>query len=201
MNIDFSYLRELLENPHQLFCKQPMESDASLWRKAFCSFADSLERNVRSHGVKVTKSCGKGRWANFPWIRLAFPCVSVSNSRGVFIDYLFGWNDHQVYLTLLQGVDGIPENERNGKLFTIKKLIQDNVESVDFEKTPLNWKLNINGSCAKINRAQSYANGMIFYKLYTNVSLTDENQLGNDLHKLIEIYRCAVDILTGKKTM
>ena len=34
------------------------------------------------------------------------PKMSTDPKNGIFIDYLFGWEDHEVLLTLLQGVDG-----------------------------------------------------------------------------------------------
>ena len=194
MSIDFSKLSYLVQNEHQNYVKYGNINSAIQWKRALDAFAMSLRQNLSSQGLEITSSTGIGRWAYFPWIRIAFPVASHSNDTGVFIDYLFGWEDGEVFLTLLQGVDGSSEYE----IFKNKRLVQDNVKNEGFNKVPMSWNLNISGSGRKKDRVQSYADGMIFYKQYTNGKMPDSSQLESDLQDLIKIYRNANDVLIEK---
>lgn len=182
MTIDFSKLASLLECEHQIFVKDA--SNSFRWKSLLGSFADDLKMYVRSFGLGMTNSWGTIRWTYFPWIRLYFPEMSKSPQDGIFIDYLFGWEDHEAFLTLLQGVDKTHSSE----LDRIKKLIQSKVDSGSFIKSPFGSTPVIDGTAAKCARAESYVRGMIFQKKYTRSSLPDSSQLEADLKEIINIY-------------
>lgn len=184
MAIDFSKLASLLECEHQIFVKHASNPNSFRWKSLLGSFADDLQNYVRPFGLGVEKSWGIGRWAYFPWIRLYFSGIGGTAKDGIFIDYLFGWEDHEAFLTLLQGVDKTHSSE----LDRIKKLIQSKVDCGSFKKSPFGSTPVIDGTAAKCARAESYAQGMIFQKKYTQSSLPDTSQLEADLKEIINIY-------------
>lgn len=185
MTVDFSKLVLLLEYEHQIFVKQASNPNSFRWKSLFGAFADDLRKYVLPFGLGMTNSWGIRRWAYFPWVRLYFQEMSSSNQDGIFIDYLFGWNDHEVMLTLIQGVDGkTPSSE----LVRIKKSIQTKVDCGSFTKSMFSSSPVINGTSAKHTRAESYARGMIFHKKYAHSSLPDFSQLEADLKEIINIY-------------
>ena len=120
----------------------------------------------------------------------------ISPRNGVFIDYLFGWEDGNVFLTLLQGVDCVDDFAPLKKLERTKLDIQQNISVGSFVKTPNPWNVDVvNGR----SRAQSYANGMIFYKQYSRNAVPSDEQLTKDLQELLEIYAKAKAFLDSSK--
>ena len=188
MDINWSYLKYLLQEEHQYFVKSPVDPASSKWKKIFSLLASEIWQNLDDK-LNVDSSWGIGKWAYFPWIRISYPEIGPSPTDGIFIDYLFGWEDHEVYLTLLQGVDSLPESQQKMILTETKKLIQNKIPNGSFEKTRLFYEPNIVGTSAKKKRAQSYAAGMIFYKKYSINSFPDDYQLNSDLQEMIDIYK------------
>lgn len=185
MSVNFSTLTSLLEKEHQLFVKHVSEPASSQWKSLFGTFAHDLQTYVRPFGLETTSSWGIGRWAYFPWIRLHFPEMSTDPKNGIFIDYLFGWEDHEVLLTLLQGVDG---GTPSFEIYRIKELVQSKVDCASFTKSPFVLSPVTNGTPAKRNRAKSYASGMIFHKKYTRSLLPESSRLEADLKEIIHVY-------------
>ncbi len=183
MSVDFSKLASLLEKEHQVFVKTASEPASSQWKSLFGEFARDLQTYVHPLGLEMSSSWGIGKRTYFPWIRLYFPEMSISPQKGIFIDYLFGWEDHEVFLTLLQGVDG----DRLPKIAEMKKLVQSNVDCSSFEKSQFSLPVT-RGTMAKCNRAESYADGMIFHKKYTQFNLPEAGFLEADLKEIIGIY-------------
>lgn len=184
MSVDFSRLSSLLEHEHLCFVTHAPKPNSSQWEYLLKAFAYDLQEYVRSFGMRMTNSCGIGRWAYFPWIRLYFPEMSRDNQTGIFIDYLFGWEDYEVFLTLLQGVDKTSFSE----LDRIKTLVQSKVDCGSFTKSIFSSPPVITGTQSKRNRAESYARGMIFQKKYSHISLPESIQLEADLKEIINIY-------------
>ena len=188
MSINWSYLKYLLNEEHQCFVERASNPASSEWKKMLGVFKSEIENNVEER-LKVGRSWGKGKWTFFPWVRISYPEIGPSPKDGIFIDYLFAWDDHEVYLTLLQGVDNLPKSRQKFFLTENKKFIQNNVSNGSFEKTGMSYEPHIEGSAQKKARAQSYANGMIFYKKYSINSFPDDYQLNSDLQEMIDIYK------------
>ena len=185
MSVNFSALTSLLEKELQVFVRHASVVASSQWKTLLEAFAHQIETYLRPFGLKMTSSWGIGRWTYFPWIRLYFPEMSTDPKNGIFIDYLFGWEDHEVLLTLLQGVDGKTSIH---EIMRIKELVQSKVDCVSFAKSPFDPSPVANGTIAKHNRAESYVRGMIFHKKYTHRFLPDPSQLESDLKEIINIY-------------
>lgn len=115
--------------------------------------------------------------------------MSTDPKNGIFIDYLFRWEDHEVLLTLLQGVDG-KLKDCPDKIDNIKKLVQTKIDCASFSKSMSRVSPVTNGTLSKSkrNRAKSYANGIIFHKKYTSSSLPESRRLEADLNEIIRIY-------------
>lgn len=185
MSVNFSTLTSLLEQEHQFFVQHASEPASFRWKSLLKAFAQELEMYVRPLGLEVESLWGIGKWAYFPWIRLHFPEMNTDPKNGIFIDYLFGWEDHEVLLTLLQGVDGkttLPEIQR------IKMFVQSKIDCDSFAKSLFGSSPVTSGKPSKRMRAKSYAEGMIFHKRYTLDSLPESSRLEADLNEIIHIY-------------
>ena len=191
ITINFENFKRLLELEHQHFalCHQSISvSTDNGWERFLNEFVSDLQRSTTGKGLQVTSSIGKGKWAYIPWIRIAYPEISYSNTDGFFIGYEFGWEDHHAFISLLQGVDSLPESKQSKVLAERKVIIQRRVNGGSFTKTDLHWHPQIDGTPAKRKRGWSYAEAMIFHKSYNLTSLPAPEQLQADLQEAISIY-------------
>ena len=136
-------------------------------------FKDDLRINLQPHNLLVDDSPRQAP----SWIRIYFSDFP-SPRRGIFIDYLFGKN-HDVYLTLIQGVKGSNEQE----LKQVKQTVQQKIDNGSFLKVTENCFLPVN-----------YSKGMIFYKKYSINSFPDDPQLDADLQEMIDIYKKVMEL-------
>ena len=80
----------------------------------------------------VTGSCGKGNWANIPWIAIFDKTISISATRGYYIVILFKEDMSGFYLSLNQGYTWFEENfkkkEAKSKIKYISEKIRNQLE-------------------------------------------------------------------------
>ena len=156
-----------------------------------------VAKQVNSHQLEfqVTGSAGKGQWANVPWLALFDVSITTSATRGYYIVYLFSKDMSTLYLSLNQGWTYY------GETFGIregKKQIQKVAQYWQKELAPItdNFPLtSIHLNCSKTHiLTQGYELGHICGKSYQLSSLPNDEQLFDDLTKLLHIYR----VLKGK---
>ena len=191
MKINSDNFLQLLKLEHQQFTElqYPISKPTdNKWEQFLNSFVGDLKSFVAWKDLEVTSSIGKGNWAYIPWIRIAYPEISKKNTEGFFIGYEFGWEDHQAFISLIQGVDNLPEEKRSQILAQNKMLIQQRVESGSFNKIQSDWQPQIKGTRAKRKRAWSYAEAMIFNKQYNLEMPPSQHQLESDLQEAMNIY-------------
>ncbi len=191
MKINSDNFLQLLKMEHQQFAKlhYPVSRPTdNKWEQFLNSFVGDLRSFVVGKNLEITYSIGKGNWAYIPWIRIAYPEISKNNTEGFFIGYEFGWEEHQAFISLIQGVENLPEENRSQILTKNKIHIQQRVGSGSFNKIPVPWQPKINGTMAKRNRGWSYAEAMIFNKQYNLEMPPSQHQLESDLQEAMDIY-------------
>jgi len=181
-------LRELLlsivDNYHQAL-NDPFEGHqlAQFIRKE----SKHILRNILNDpGLTVKGSPGMGKWTPSPWIQVFDKTVTDGAQEGIYVVYLFSDDMKRIYLTLNQGVTKPIKNY--GKKVALRKLramandIRENYPFEDFnddndidlsEKTP----------------GSNYEKATIFYKKYDASNLPSNEQLIEDLKKIIRFYK------------
>ena len=191
MKINSGNFLQLLKMEHQQFaesrCPVSRPTD-NKWEQFLNSFVGDLKSFVAEKNLEVTSSIGKGIWAYIPWIRIAYPEISKKNTDGIFIGYEFGWEEHQAFISLIQGVENLPEENRSQILAQNKIHIQQRVGSGSFNKIPVQWQPNIFGKKSKKERGWAYAEAMIFNKQYNLEMSPSQHQLESDLQEAMDIY-------------
>ena len=186
--IDFELFKILLELEHQKYVPTNDIEGFHKYQTYLNNFTNELKRYLSGKGFVVEYGYGNGNLAYIPWIRIAYPEISSDNKKGFFIGYQFGWDDHQAFLSILQGVDSIPPNEQKRVLLHNRDILRPLISTDSFIKPARDWTPRIEGPKSKINRGTSYADAMICYKLYRITRLPSPEELEKDLLEAIKIY-------------
>lgn len=142
----------------------------------------------------ITGSVGQGNWAMIPWICIFDRSVTTSATRGVYIVYLLSNDGKSLYLSFNQGCTDI--RNRHSKKETIK-IMHQNAESIRNRINSRGFSSDsifLGNSLTELG--ELYQEGMIFYKEYKRGAVPPEEELQDDLRKMIQIYKDYVD---GKK--
>lgn len=143
---------------------------------------------IDSKDYLVTGSVGQGNWANVPWICIFDRSITTSATRGVYIVYLLSADTNTLYLTFNQGCTDIRSS--HSKRDTIKIMREKAAEifsSIDGRGFNTDEAINLGSGLTEL--AELYQRGTIFYKGYQNGSIPSEQELREDLSKMMEIYR------------
>ena len=128
----------------------------------------------------VTGSCGKGTWANIPWISIFDKTISISATRGYYLCILFKEDMSGFYLTVNQGFTWYEENfkkkEAKNKISFISEKIR---RQLNLEDTSID--LNSSGTLAK-----GYELGNI-YSIYYGKDDKKMNNIKNDIWNMLDI--------------
>ena len=142
----------------------------------FSELANCIYKEASSYNIKVESSVGIGRWSAVPWIRVFYPDISPSAQDGVYIVYLFSASGKSVFITLNQGTT----NSSTEKRRKTKMVIQKEINSRQFKK---------NDGAFYAGDNKNYGDAAIFYKEYNYENLPSEEEMTNDLHSMLEIYK------------
>lgn len=136
----------------------------------------------------VNGSCGKGNWAEVPWIAIMKKDVTTTTMQGIYIVYLFSNTMDRLYLTLNQGCTRlINERGRKGAIEYMQNLA-----------IKLRAEVNVSGWNKDDNLVignEFYEKGTIFYRLYERGKLPDDEVIKADLKDLIQIYEACIQKL------
>jgi MoxR-like ATPase len=125
----------------------------------------------------VKGSVGQGNWATVPWLAILNRNITTSTQRGYYIVYLFSENMKELYLTFAQGITETSRNE----MLQLNEEIRENIEMDGVIKSN-DYYL---GESAK---ARGYVESTAAYLKYSLEDMPSENQLINDLEKMISYY-------------
>lgn len=140
----------------------------------------------------ITGSIGQGNWAMIPWICIFDRKITVSATKGVYIVYLLSKDGNSLYLSFNQGCTDIRKNHT--KKETIR-IMHENAEAIRKRIDSRGFKADNEASLGEglTELGELYQEGMIFYKEYRKGNLPEENELQDDLRKMMEIYKEYVD--------
>lgn len=137
----------------------------------------------------VTGSCGKGNWANIPWIAIFDKTISISATRGYYIVILFKEDMSGFYLSLNQGYTWFEENFKKKEAKIKIKFISEKIrKQLDLKETNIN--LNSNGALAK-----GYELGNIYSKYYDKKDEQIKNIKDDIWNMLDTLYK--VELIVG----
>ncbi|WP_416728720.1 McrB family protein [Fictibacillus sp. JL2B1089] len=137
---------------------------------------------IDSNTYSVKGSVGQGNWATVPWLAILNKNVTLSTQRGYYIVYLFSENMKELYLTFAQGITETSRNE----MLQLNEEIRKNIEMDGVIKSN-DYFL---GEGAK---ARGYVESTAAYIKYSLDDIPSENQLVNDLEKMISYYERFID--------
>jgi len=133
----------------------------------------------------IKGSPGQGQWTPFPWIAVINKNVTDGAQDGIYVVYLFSKSMDTIYLTLNQGVTKPIEKYGRRKglnmLQNIAQNIRFNYEVEDFRSDNM---IEI----GNYGLGNAYEKGTIFYKKYYRDNLPRNEELENDLKKIVIFY-------------
>lgn len=131
---------------------------------------------------QIKGSYGNGNWSNTPWIAIYDKRITTTVQEGVYIVYLFSSDMERVYLTLNQGCtrlnNSVGKREAINTMQELSNRVRSQIDSRGFYSDD---NLNIGH--------ELYEKGTIFYKVYEKGSIPGDDQLIDDLEKMMDIYK------------
>ncbi|MGD6962311.1 MrcB family domain-containing protein [Fictibacillus phosphorivorans] len=137
---------------------------------------------IDSNTYSVKGSVGQGNWATVPWLAILNKNVTPSTQRGYYIVYLFSENMKELYLTFAQGITETSRNE----MLKMNEEIRENIV-MDGVKKSNDYFLGVGA------KARGYVESTAAYIKYSLDNMPSENQLVNDLEKMISYYESFID--------
>lgn len=136
----------------------------------------------------VKGSVGQGQWAGVPWVAIMNRNITTSPTHDVYIVYLLSTDRKTLYLTLNQGCTEIQK-----RLTSPKKVVEELRETANGIINQLDGRGflsddNINLGESLRNTELFYQKGTIYYKDYHKGAIPLEEELRDDLKKMVAIY-------------
>lgn len=183
-----NFIENILNNytsaKQRLFAGHPMGS----------YFRDDIPEIIYNTGIVdkkeylITGSVGKGNWAIVPWVCIFDRRITTSATKGVYIVYLLSRDGKTLYLTFNQGCTDL--RNKYGKKEAIKVMrdnaseIASNISSRGFSTDE---KINLGDGLTELG--ELYQRGTIFYKAYNRDNIPSEEEIRDDLQKMMDIYK------------
>lgn len=168
-------------------------------------FRNEIPNTIYSTGIVdskthlITGSVGQGQWATIPWICIFDRKITTTATKGVYIVYLLSKDGNTLYLTFMQGCTDIRSTHR--KRDTIRILHEKAMEIASkIDARGFNVDNDIDLGSNLTGLAELYQPCTIFYKAYHKEAIPPENELRDDLSKMMAIYADYSDYLNHLKT-
>lgn len=136
----------------------------------------------------VVGSVGQGNWAMVPWICIFDKSITTSATKGVYIVYLLSKDCTELYLTFNQGCTEIRKTHSKKDTISIMREKADKIAG-EINNRGFAEDENISLGEDLTELGLLYQKGTIFYKKYAVDNIPDENELLDDLSKMMEIYK------------
>lgn len=146
---------------------------------------------VSEQSYKIQSSAGKGQWAIIPWIAIFDKDITTTAEYGYYIVYLFSADMKKIYLSLNQGWTYFKEQykvkQAKDKIKKVSQMWKNKLKSGlnDFSYAPIDMRYNGSGSTLP----KGYELGHICGKEYDSNTIPPEEELIQDLQKMISLYR------------
>jgi MoxR-like ATPase len=138
----------------------------------------------------VKGSIGKGLWATVPWVAILNEGITTSTQRGYYIVYLFSEDMKELYLTFAQGITETSRDE----MLQLNEEIRKNIEMDGVIKSNDYY-------LGESPKAKGYVESTAAYIKYSLNDMPSENQLVNDLEKMISYYEKFIKYKRGEETL
>lgn len=134
----------------------------------------------------VKGSVGQGNWAGVPWVAIFDKDVTDSAQKGEYIVYLLSADEETLYLTFNQGCTELASQHGKTKAIEIMREkvadVRARVDGRGFSTDPIDL------ASPGDDKALMYEEGTYFSKAYKVYAIPDEEELRDDLMKMLEIY-------------
>lgn len=142
---------------------------------------------VKSSTHLITGSVGQGNWATVPWVCIFDRNITTSATKGVYIVYLLSKDGKTLYLTFNQGCTDIRrENSKKDTIKIMREKAADIVSRINSRGFRSDEDVDLGEGLTEL--AELYQRGIIFYKAYQKGAVPAEDELQNDLRKMMDIY-------------
>lgn len=143
---------------------------------------------IDAQGYLITGSVGQGNWATVPWICIFDRSITTSATRGVYIVYLLSADTNTLYLTFNQGCTDIrSSHSKRDTIKIMREKAAEIVSSIDCRGFNTDEAIDLGSNLTPL--AELYQRGTIFYKGYQKDSIPSEQELREDLSKMMDIYQ------------
>lgn len=149
---------------------------------------NQIEQQLNDDNILVKGSVGKGQWASIPWLCVFDKRITNTAQKGFYIVYLFSEDMSGVYLSLNQGYTWYKNNfnsEANNTIKSVSDYLRARLRSDISNFSEVSIDLNPN---PKSKLGKGYQLGSIISKYYPKDNIPSQNELINDLYKLIGIF-------------
>lgn len=143
----------------------------------------------------IVASCGKGRWAEIPWLAIFDTSITDSATNGYYIVFLFKSDCSGVYLSLNQGFTFYKNNFKKKSKESIEKVSrywQSELNTIQFGKDkPFSLdKIDLNAKSKKTILPKGYERCNIVSKFYSREDLDNlsDDELLSDLEQFKIVY-------------
>lgn len=136
----------------------------------------------------ITGSVGQGNWATIPWICIFDRSITTSATKGVYIVYLLKSDGSSLYLTFNQGCTEIRKIHNKRETISIMRDKAAEIASrIDSRGFNADEKIYLGNDLSDLG--EMYQKGTIFYKEYKRGNVPNDDELKEDLAKMIAIYQ------------
>lgn len=156
-------------------------------------FRKEIPRRIYNTGIVderthlITGSTGQGGWVDSAWFAIFDRRITTSARKGVYIVYLLSNDGSTLYITLNQGCESIrANNSKKETVFIMRKQAQKIISKIDTKHFKTDENINLGMDLTE--RAEMYQKGTICYKAYKRGEVPSEDELRNDLTKMMAIY-------------
>lgn len=136
----------------------------------------------------ITGSVGQGNWAMVPWLCVFDKKITTTATKGVYIVYLLAKDGKSLYLTFNQGCTDIRKhNTKKETISIMRKKAGEISANIDSRGFALDENIDLGDGLTEL--AEMYQKGTIFYKKYEKNNVPNEEELREDLAKMMDIYK------------
>ena len=136
----------------------------------------------------ITGSVGQGNWAMVPWLCIFDKKITTTATKGIYIVYLLAKDGKSLYLTFNQGCTDIRKNNSIKETIAIMRKKAEEISTyIDCRGFASDENINLGDGLTELG--EMYQKGTIFYKKYEKNNVPNEEELQEDLAKMMDIYK------------
>ena len=135
----------------------------------------------------ITGSVGQGNWATVPWVCIFDRLITTTAQKGVYIVYLLSKDTNTLYLTFNQGCTELRRTHKKQEVIQImRECANEIINSIDSHGFQTDEDINLGDGLGEL--AELYQKGTIFYKAYHKGAIPSEEEVQDDLRKMMDVY-------------